>query len=132
MFPYVSELLTNKTRSKLMIIIGFANAGAMFLMSGVGWLLAEYGKELVISEDYSIAPWRQQILILGIPGVIATLMFYYLHESPQSLKSRGKDKEALDVLREIHRKNCDGKREFPIAYLAYEEDDDRSEKKKSV
>lgn len=122
MYPYVGEMLTNKTRSKLMIVIGFANAGTMFLMSGVGWLLELYGKPLYISESYSIAPWRQQILILGIPGLIAALLFCYLPESPQFLKSRGKTDEALKVLRDIHRKNCNGKDYFPIAFLSNEGD----------
>lgn len=42
MYPYLGELLTNPTRSKLMIQIGYALGIGMILMSLVGWTLHNY------------------------------------------------------------------------------------------
>lgn len=129
MYPYVGELLPNRSRSKLMVIIGYATSMAMFVMSGVGWLMERHGSRIYITESYSIAPWRQQIILLAIPGIICVVIFCFLPESPKFLTSKGRKSEALEGLRFIHQRNCRGKIEFPIEGLVDECEHQGHEKK---
>lgn len=117
MYAYVGELLPNKARSKLMVLIGFGVTLPMFLMSGVGWLFNSYGETIIISESYSVAPWRQQLILLTTPGMVSAILFYCLPESPKFLLSQGSNEKAMKVLRNIHQKNIHSKLPFPIDAL---------------
>lgn len=120
MYPYVGELLTNAARPKLMMLIGYSVSAGMFITSGVGWLMHNYGHVIYITESYLIAPWRQQIILLVIPGVICATIISQLPETPSFLASQGRMDEALESLRFIHQKNCNGKSTFPIMALTKE------------
>lgn len=119
-YPYVGEMLPDKQRSKRMVIIGYAAAMSMFMIVGVGWLLERHGVSIHLTESYSVAPWRQQLVLLGLPGLICVAMFSYLPESPKFLVLKGRLTEAFEVLETIHQKNCNGKRAFPIKSLVNE------------
>lgn len=59
----------------------------------IPWLALEY------------RPWRLLMLVISLPGVIGVLSLLAFHESPKFLMSKGKDEEALKVLRVIYARN---------------------------
>lgn len=117
MYPYVGELLTSRRRSKLMILICYAASFAMFLMSAVAWLMQRYANNIYITESYVLSPWRQQIILLSIPGILGSTIFYLLPESPAFLISIGESDKALMVLKKIYEGNGNDKKHFPIKAL---------------
>lgn len=121
MYPYLGELLTDGTRSKLMILIGYALAFGMFIASGVAWTAQNYFPTIQITESHAITAWRLQMIILLVPGSIAAFLYYILPESPKFLISIGESGKALDVLRRIHTTNSGWNTPFPIDSL--KEDD---------
>lgn len=120
MYPYIGEFLTNETRSKFMIFIGYSTSCSMFLLSGVGWALRRYGSTIWIGS-YALTTWRMQVLILAIPGLIGAYIFHILPESPRFLLSVGKSEKAMEVLREVHYRNGNCKIKFPIQALEGEQ-----------
>lgn len=117
MYPYVGELLTSRRRSKLMVLICYAASTAMFLMSAVAWLMQRYASDIHMTETYILSPWRQQIILLSIPGIIGSIIFYLLPESPKFLVSIGERNKALVVLQWIYEANGNAKKTFPIKAL---------------
>lgn len=117
MYPYLGELLTDGTRSKLMILIGYALGFGMFVMSVVAWTVQNYFRTIQLTESHAITPWRLQMIILLFPGVIGAVLYYFLPESPKFLVSIGESGKALDVLRRIHQSNSGWTATFPIDSL---------------
>lgn len=120
MYPFIGELLPKETRSKLMVIFGFAIGLGMLLTAGVGFILQTYMMSLPIINGYIITPWRIQMLVHLIPGGIALFIYCTLPESPKFLMSTGKVDKALEVLENIHQRNCNRKEVFPIKVLTEE------------
>lgn len=120
MYPYLSEMLPERSRSKLMILIGYALAVGMFVMSAVGWTLLHYFSEIPLTKMHAITPWRTQMIVLLIPGAIGAYLYYILPESPKFLVSIGDTEQAMDVLKRMHEKSPNRLKDFPIGALTVE------------
>lgn len=128
MYVYAGEMMSNATRSKYMSYIGYSLTIANFLLAGIGYTLHNYGTNIYISEHYSIQTWRQQMIVLCIPGLLGAILFHWLPESPKFLVSKGRTDEALQVLKFIHKINNHGKGAFPIKELKMDGHQDSTEK----
>lgn len=53
-------------------------------------------------------PWRLYFLMCGVSGLGCCIFLRYLPESPKYLLSVNRTDEALDVLKNMHRKNTQG------------------------
>lgn len=60
-------------------------------------------------------PWRLLTLALALPMGVGALMLAYLYESPKFLASRGYNKKALEVLKNIYAWNGGNKEEYPVS-----------------
>ncbi|CAH0723973.1 unnamed protein product, partial [Brenthis ino] len=55
--------------------------------------------------------WRTLLLVYSAPSIISAIWLYFMCESPKFLYSKGRNIEALDVLKKIYRLNHLGKKE---------------------
>lgn len=104
----------------MLSLFGFAAGLGMILGASVGYFLKEHGATILISENYSLSPWRIQMLVLLIPGAIGLFIYTYLPESPKFLMSQGESEKAIEALRAIHQTNCNKRENFPIKALVNE------------
>lgn len=121
MYPYLAELLKSTTRSKLMVLIGYAMGLGIVFSTGVGWTLQRFNVHVVLSDNYILHPWRIQMIIALVPGIIAAVIYYYLPESPKFLVATGNTEKAVNVLKDIYRSNAQSVDGFPIRSLVGQE-----------
>ncbi|CAH3937348.1 unnamed protein product [Pieris brassicae] len=50
-------------------------------------------------------PWRLLLQILCLPGIVMIIAMIFFEESPKFLLSKGRDEEALEVLKKIFKRN---------------------------
>lgn len=63
----------------------------------------------------NFTPWRLLIVVLAIPSGIGGIAISFFHESPKFLANSGKNEEALEVLKSMHKINNRGsKDEFGV------------------
>ncbi|XP_022826079.1 putative transporter svop-1 [Spodoptera litura] len=63
-------------------------------------------------------PWRMLLQIVCVPCALGTILMIFLQESPKYLLSRGKDGEALEVLKTIYKYNSgENKEDYPVKYV---------------
>lgn len=121
MYPYLAELLTSTTRSKLMVLLGYSLGLGIVYSSVVGWTLQRFNVQVLIAENYTLHPWRMQMIIALLPGIVAGIIFFYLPESPKFLVATGKNEKAVVVLKGIYTGNGKSAHDFPIQFLTDQE-----------
>lgn len=63
-------------------------------------------------------PWRMLLQIVCVPCALGTIFMIFLQESPKYLLSRGRDQEALDVLKTIYKYNSgQNKEDYPVSCI---------------
>ena len=61
--------------------------------------------------------WRTLMLIYSTPSIISATWLYFMYESPKFIFSKGREAEALNILKKIHRLNHLGsKKEFDVSF----------------
>lgn len=121
MYPYLAELLKSTTRSKLMVLIGYAMGLGIIFSTGVGWTLQRFNVHVVITDNYILHTWRIQMIIALVPGIVAAVIYYYLPESPKFLVATGNTDQAVKVLKDIYRSNGQSVDDFLIQSLRGQE-----------
>lgn len=58
-------------------------------------------------------PWRLLALILALPLGLGAVLLHFFFESPKFLLNAGNDEQALEILRNIYRRNG-GRDEYPV------------------
>lgn len=122
--------MSNKVRTKLMVMFGWFVGFSVMVMCSVGWIINATQPEIYFSQNYSLTPWRIQWLVLLIPGIIGLFVYLLLPESPHFLVSIGDTQGAHEVLRNIYERNHNFKLEFPIKAISgktHSEDGDEHE-----
>jgi VNT family MFS transporter (synaptic vesicle glycoprotein 2) len=89
------------------------------LSLGLAWL--------IIPQDWTVelswlpvifSSWRVFVVLNAIPSIVTTAILFILPESPKFLFSRGKEQEALDVLRHVFAVNTGrDTQEYPVRFL---------------
>ncbi|XP_026330437.1 organic cation/carnitine transporter 7-like [Hyposmocoma kahamanoa] len=69
----------------------------------------------------SFVPWRLLALILALPLGLASVLLHFFFESPKFVLNTGKEEQALEILRKIHKRNGRSE-EYPVQYLVLNED----------
>lgn len=100
-------------------------ATASIYMPVVGLIVHRYDLAITITESYTITPWRLQLLIHLIPGILALYLMKKLPESPKFLMSVNNEQDCLRVLRTMYEQNTGKSRYlFPIKQLTSTSDHD--------
>ena len=74
------------------------------------------------TEKFSYNSWRIFLLLCSIPSFVVAILLFFLPESPKFLLSRGKNENALKVLRRMYFMNCCNKdkssnQHYPVTEL---------------
>ena len=94
-------------------------AFALTFCPGIGWLILKFQHIANISFiiplieiKYSI--WRIFLLVCSSLSGIVTVLLFFLPESPKFLLAQEKHDEALQILRNIYRRNKNTESAFPV------------------
>ncbi|XP_058811377.1 synaptic vesicle glycoprotein 2C-like [Topomyia yanbarensis] len=102
---YLGEFCpTNRRGQMITYACAIAGFGFAYVAVVASWILS-YDWSFTIIESFAIRPWRLLFLINSLPGFITGLVFWCYPESPRFLLAQGRHKEALSVLRWLHRQN---------------------------
>lgn len=71
----------------------------------VGWLTLSYDWSFAITDSITYKPWRLLFILYTIPGLLAGITFFFFPESPKFLLSKGREDEAITVLKWLYRIN---------------------------
>lgn len=93
-------------------------ATAAIIMPVVGLIVHRYHWAIPVTESYTVSPWRLQLLIQLLPGLLSLFLMKKLPESPKYLMSVNNEQDCLRVLRRMYEKNTGNSRYlFPIKQL---------------
>lgn len=113
MYPFIGELLTNSSRSKFMLVVGYALGLGILCSTGFGWIVHRFDIRVTLGQ-FEIQPWRWHMIFALLPASLATLIYCFLPESPVYLSHMGDNAKVMKVLRSIHEKNGNGLEKFPL------------------
>lgn len=65
----------------------------------------------------TFTPWRLLIVVLALPLGLSAFCLHFFYESPKFLLNIGREGKALDVLKEIHRRNGKDVSKYPVSFL---------------
>ncbi|XP_062706686.1 synaptic vesicle glycoprotein 2C-like [Aedes albopictus] len=117
---YLGEFCPANRRGQM---IGYACAigGLGFGYVAVfGWWILSYEWTIVVTDSFTIRPWRLLFLVNTLPGFVSGLVFCLYPETPKFLLSQGKPEEALNTLRWVHKQNKGFRERFGVQKLQYD------------
>ncbi|XP_047026234.1 synaptic vesicle glycoprotein 2C-like isoform X1 [Helicoverpa zea] len=103
-YAYVSEMLPRRRRDFAVLITNGLINLLTFISPGLAWLILSYDWQYQFGI-IDLRPWRLLTAVYAAPLLISALCLLVADESPKFLMTRGKDKEALAILRKIYTVN---------------------------
>ncbi|KAL3276542.1 hypothetical protein HHI36_011917 [Cryptolaemus montrouzieri] len=117
-FSYLGELQPPKLRSGIICGAAVFFTSSWLLLPILAWLILPLNINLTIGSWFIISPWRLYMIFLAIPEALVGVWFIRLPESPKYLLAKGRNQEALDILKKMfasnERKDPD---DFPVKLL---------------
>jgi len=109
---YIAEIAPKESRGKLVSLNQMAIVGGMVVVYFVNWGIARQGDEAWLMA----AGWRWMFASEAIPAGLFLVLLLRVPDTPRWLVMRGRDAEALDLLRRLT-----GEREARATLLEIEE-----------
>ncbi|XP_035440966.2 uncharacterized protein LOC118269771 isoform X1 [Spodoptera frugiperda] len=100
-YAYVSEMLPRKRRDFAVLVTNGLINLLTVLSPGLAWLILPYDWVYQFGT-IEFRPWRLLTAVYAFPLLLAALCLLVADESPKFLMTKGKDKEALAVVRKIY------------------------------
>ncbi|KDR21687.1 synaptic vesicle glycoprotein 2B-like [Zootermopsis nevadensis] len=116
-FAYLGEFHSAPTRSRAVMLVSvFLSVGGIF-QQGLAWLIIPQDWAVQLPwPDLIFRSWRVFVVINALPSVATAVILFFLPESPKFLFSKGKEGQALDVLRRVFAVNTGRPaEEYPVA-----------------
>uniref|UniRef100_A0A182K1D9 Major facilitator superfamily (MFS) profile domain-containing protein n=1 Tax=Anopheles christyi TaxID=43041 RepID=A0A182K1D9_9DIPT len=104
-YAYLGEFTTPSRRSQMLSFASVWGGVGIVYVSLVGWWILSYDWVFVISESFEFKPWRLLFVINTMPGFLNGIAFCFCPESPKFLVSRGRNEEALEILKKVYKLN---------------------------
>ncbi|CAD0200207.1 unnamed protein product [Chrysodeixis includens] len=103
-YAYVSEMLPRRRRDYAVLVInGLVNLLTVF-SPGLAWIILSFDWHYPLGV-IDLRPWRVLTAVYSLPLLLTALCMLAADESPKFLMTRGKDREALDVVKRIYAVN---------------------------
>ncbi|XP_075976391.1 putative transporter svop-1 [Anticarsia gemmatalis] len=103
-YAYTSEMLPRHRRDTAVLITnGLINVLTVF-SPGLAWLILSYDWQYDWGA-IDMRPWRLLTAVYSLPLLITAVLMFTADESPKFLMTRGKEQEALEVVRRIYSVN---------------------------
>ncbi|XP_022826278.1 organic cation/carnitine transporter 7-like isoform X1 [Spodoptera litura] len=100
-YAYVSEMLPRKRRDFAVLVTNGLINLLTVLSPGLAWIILSYDWEYQFGA-IDLRPWRLLTAVYAFPLLLAALCLIVADESPKFLMTKGKDKEALAIVRKIY------------------------------
>jgi MFS transporter, VNT family, synaptic vesicle glycoprotein 2 len=118
-YAYLGEFCAEKYRARYLSFAGVFMAFALTFCPGVGWLILKFQHVATISfvipiieMNYSI--WRIFLLLCSLLSGVVSILLFFLPESPKFLLAQEKHDEALNILKDIYRRNKNTDSAYPV------------------
>lgn len=135
-FAYIGEFHTEQNRSRVILYASIILGIFTLVLPLVAWLVINQDWILVLPLiEFTYKPWRLFIVGCSLLSLVSYLVFCFLPESPKFVLAQGKQAEAIEILKKVHRWNCGKNVEMEHIYELYDETDlanDNSDYKKSM
>ncbi|XP_039430608.1 synaptic vesicle glycoprotein 2A-like [Culex pipiens pallens] len=102
---YLGEFCPANRRGQMVTYSCVIGAAGLAYVALVAWWILSYDWLIVVTESFTIRPWRLLFLINGLPGLVVGIVICFFPETPKFLLAQGRNWEALEVLRWMHRWN---------------------------
>ncbi|KAF0296835.1 Synaptic vesicle glycoprotein 2A [Amphibalanus amphitrite] len=116
-FAYFSEFSPSEYRGRMIAVVSYFWIIGNTLVAGMAWLMipADIGWT---EGPFKYNSWRIFVLFATLPSFLSALTLTRFPRSPKFLLAEGRDTEALEILREVHRINAHGKvGDYPVSSL---------------
>ncbi|XP_055844744.1 synaptic vesicle glycoprotein 2B-like isoform X2 [Episyrphus balteatus] len=121
-FAYVGEFHTGHSRTRAVMASASVLSIGCILLPVLAWAIVNQSWSFPMALlGVVYKPWRLFIVACACPGVLCAIIIMFYPESPKFLMSIGKNEEALEVLRKMHKWNK-GSGDFQIREVISDED----------
>ncbi|XP_053666984.1 synaptic vesicle glycoprotein 2B-like [Anopheles marshallii] len=104
-YAYLGEFTTPSRRSQMLSFASVWGGVGIVYVSLVGWWILSYDWVFVISDSFEFKPWRLLFIVNTLPAFLNGIAFCFCPESPKFLVSRGRNEEALEILKTVYKIN---------------------------
>ncbi|XP_014297516.1 synaptic vesicle glycoprotein 2B isoform X1 [Microplitis demolitor] len=106
LMSYLAEVHGEKERTRIYMWLGVFFSLGNISMPCLAWLILPQELNInIFDSTFNLTPWRVFLIVCSIPELAAFIALSWFPESPRFLLSKGRDDEALDVLRHIYHLN---------------------------
>lgn len=76
------------------------------LLPGIAWLVINQDWHFYIPIiDIVFKPWRLFLVVCGLPGLVSSIAFFFLPESPKFVLGQGNQDKTISILQKVNRWN---------------------------
>ncbi|XP_077567339.1 synaptic vesicle glycoprotein 2B [Stigmatopora nigra] len=116
-FSYFSEFMPRKRRGAMISALATFWMAGNILAAGLAWLVIPRTWTHFSLGRLDFQSWRVFVVLCSIPSITSAFVFkMFMPESPKFLMEAGREKEAIQVFRQMFRLNVRGKGVSPPAF----------------
>ncbi|XP_069357507.1 putative transporter SVOPL [Maniola hyperantus] len=122
-FVLLGESVPGRFRGRFMFLMASATMYVQFIICVIALPITSTSFTIDVSWlGLTYRPWRLLLQVICIPGIVGAISMFFLKESPKFLLSKGKEEDAIHVLRVIYRWNRGLDRDtYPVKSIFLEE-----------
>nr|CAB3266720.1 synaptic vesicle glycoprotein 2C-like [Phallusia mammillata] len=118
-FSYFSEFQPKEKRGAMISALATFWMAGNLLTAGLGYAILPSERNLHSISPFG-QPWRFFIIMCAVPSISSSLFFILMPESPKFLMQKGRNVEALNVLKRVFMMNHPNKAVFPYSKIVSE------------
>ncbi|KAK6985616.1 synaptic vesicle glycoprotein 2C-like isoform X1 [Biomphalaria glabrata] len=121
-FTYYTEFQHKSRRGAMISLLATFWMTGNIVAAGLAWIVIPREYLSFYSGDFIFNSWRVFVALCTLPSLTAGAMFVLMPESPKYLLQKGKEQDAIAVLKQVHSVNKRSK-PFQLEFLVLSEED---------